>query len=62
MLRIRDDANHQATFGVLGAAVMAIWDYMNSQGHFGGGAFWVWDGANKVAKGWVGLRGGPGGF
>ena len=57
-LRIWDSNNHQATFGVLGAAVMAVFDYMNSQAHFGTGTFAIFDGPNQVGRGFVGRGGG----
>ena len=57
VLRVWDTNNHQATYGVLGAAMHALWDYMNSQTTFGAGAFVIYDGAVEVGKGTIGELG-----
>ena len=62
VLRIWDTDNHQATFGVLGSAVLGILDYMLSADHFGTAGFSVFDGPNQVAQGFMAKdRGGVGG-
>ena len=45
--------NHQQTYGVLGAAIEALKDYM-SQNYFGKAKFWIFDGVNEVGAGTVG--------
>lgn len=45
--------NHQLTYGVLGAALDAVADYMNFHG-FCRATFAVFDGANQVGEGVVG--------
>lgn len=46
--------NHQFTWGVLGAALKALWDYMYTNGKFGAADFEVSDGANMVGLGFIG--------
>ena len=47
--------NHQLTRGVLAAALSALDSYMNAQNFFGAMNFYVWDGANEIASGMIGL-------
>ena len=48
--------NHQVTYGVLGAALSALADYMNLGG-WGSCTFSIWDGGNQVGLGQVGIAG-----
>lgn len=57
VLRIHDTNNHQTTYGVLGAAVMALWNFMTTQNQFRAGNFQVYDGPNMVGQGFVGREG-----
>lgn len=41
--------NHQLTWGVLGAALMAVMDYMRVKDWYGAVTFDIYDGVNKVA-------------
>lgn len=45
--------NHQMTYGVLGAALDAVGDYMSFNG-FRRATFAIYDGANQVGEGVVG--------
>ena len=46
--------NHQQTYGVLGAAIAALSDYMNRYG-YGAATFSIHDGNNEVGSGLIGL-------
>lgn len=48
--------NHQITWGVLGAAVHALEDFMFHTQHWGGASFDIYDGQNMVARGLLGLH------
>lgn len=48
--------NHQITWGVLGAAVHALQDFMFHTQHWGGARFDIYDGQNMVAQGLLGLH------
>lgn len=54
MLRIINTNNHQLTWGVLGAAIDALRDYM-SQAVTGPGESWfsIFDGQNEVGMGTI---------
>ncbi|KAA6415966.1 MAG: hypothetical protein FRX48_00685 [Lasallia pustulata] len=43
--------NHQTTFGVVGAAVGALADYMRRTGRWGTARFWIFDGGFEVGAG-----------
>lgn len=45
--------NHQLTYGVLGAAISALSEYMQSYG-WGAATFQIWDGPNEVGFGMIG--------
>ena len=55
-LRVRNVNNHQTTYGVLGAAMLALEDYMDRFGYCAG-TFSIFDGTNHVGDGTIG---GPG--
>ena len=46
--------NHQTTWGVLGAALDALKDFMNENG-WGAASFTVFDGVREVGEGYVGI-------
>ncbi|MCJ1299889.1 hypothetical protein MMC08_002683 [Hypocenomyce scalaris] len=50
-----DTNNHQQTYGVLGAAIEGLSHWMMSSGNYGAAHFIIFDGANEVAQGTVGL-------
>lgn len=52
-LRVWYSNNHQTTWGVLGAAIEAITDFMGQYG-FAGGSFFIYDGGNEVGEGILG--------
>lgn len=54
MLRVRNTNNHQLTWGVLGAAIDALAEYMN-QAVTGPGESWfsIFDGENEVGTGTI---------
>lgn len=52
-LYTRNANNHQQTWGVLGAAISALQDYMNQNG-YGQAAFYIFDGGIEVATGRIG--------
>ena len=52
-LRVRNANNHQTTYGVLGAAMSALADYMGEYGH-AAGTFSIHDGTNIVGAGEIG--------
>lgn len=54
-MHVWNDNNHQITWGVLGAAVHALEDFMFSRQEWGGANFEIYDGQNKVAQGVLGL-------
>ena len=45
--------NHQTTYGVLAAAIQALWGYMDGQ-EFGTARFTIFDGGNEVGAGMLG--------
>ena len=45
--------NHQQTWGVLGAAINALEDFMVKKKTFGTVAFEIWDGGNQVARAYL---------
>lgn len=51
VLSIANANNHQTTWGVLGAALLAIGDYMNEHQWFGSVIFSIFDGSNQVGQG-----------
>lgn len=53
---LAEDANHhQLTWGVLGAALQAIKEYMSQSGtSFGTAYFSIYDGDNQTGKGSIG--------
>lgn len=51
---IKNSNNHQLTWTVLGSALVAIGDYFEVNGGWGGLEFVVWDGDNEVAAGRIG--------
>lgn len=51
VLSIANANNHQTTWGVLGAAIFAIGDYMNENRSFGRIIFNIFDGTNQVGQG-----------
>ena len=46
-----DSNNHQQTWGVLGAALEALDDYMRVRGGYGAAQFTILDGQNEVGVG-----------
>ena len=52
-LYMRNANNHQQTWGVVGAAIGALQDYMNQNG-FGQATFNVFDGGTEVGVGKIG--------
>lgn len=52
-LRVWHSNNHQTTWGVLGAAIEAIADFMGLYG-FAGASFSIYDGGNEVGEGILG--------
>lgn len=52
-LRVWHANNHQTTWGVLGAAIEAIADFMTQYG-FAGATFYIYDGGNEVGEGILG--------
>lgn len=53
-LHTQNANNHQTTWGVLGAAVMALGDYMHSFDVYGAVDFNIWDGSHQVGQGTIG--------
>ena len=54
-LWVYDANNHHLTWGVLGAALQALRDYMSQHGHaFGTVSFSVFDGENQTGQGFIG--------
>ena len=54
-LSARDANNHHLTWGVLGAALEAVRDYMIQSGHgFGTAYFQIYDGDNQTGQGSIG--------
>lgn len=51
VLSIANANNHQTTWGVLGAALSVIGDYMNKNHVFGTIFFHIFDGSNQVGQG-----------
>ena len=47
----QDANNHQLTWGVLGAALSAVKDFMNSNGEWGTVTFDIFDGDNQTGQG-----------
>ena len=54
-LTVFNTNNHQTTWGVLAAAILALVDYMAGHGTFCAAAFTIFDGENEVGTGSVGL-------
>ena len=50
-LNVVNSNNHQTTWGVLGAALTALEDYMQSMDKWGTAEFTIFDGTNEVGKG-----------
>ncbi|MCJ1298275.1 hypothetical protein MMC08_001064 [Hypocenomyce scalaris] len=50
-LNVANSNNLQTTWGVLGAALTALEDYMQSQNVWGSAQFTIFDGANEVGQG-----------
>ena len=46
--------NHQTTWGVLGAAVTALGNYMTTSNIYGSLTFYIYDGVNEVGAGQIG--------
>lgn len=53
-LHVWNTNNHQITWGVLGAALNALWEYMYANARHGGADFEIYDGPNQVALGAIG--------
>ena len=53
LLFVKNAANHQVTWGVLGAALMALSDYMSKFG-YGLVSFAIFDGDSQVGQGTIG--------
>lgn len=51
ILSVANANNHQTTWGVFGAAIAALADYMNQNRVFGTVAFNIFDGSNQVGQG-----------
>ncbi len=51
MLRIANANNHQTTWGVLGAAMKALRNFVGEHGGFDMADFVIYDGENQVAMG-----------
>ena len=51
VLRIANANNHQTTWGVLGAAMSALSNFVKEHGGFDRADFVIFDGENKVAMG-----------
>ena len=51
VLSIANANNHQTTWGVLGAAILAIGDFMNQNHIFGAVTFNIFDGTTQVGQG-----------
>lgn len=51
-LRVHNANNHQTTYGVLGAAMSALVDYMGQNG-YAAGSFKIYDGTNYVGDGTI---------
>lgn len=52
-IRVRNANNHQCTYGVMRAAVAALYDYMLTENEYGTVTFDIWDGENQVGQGFV---------
>lgn len=52
-IRVGNANNHQCTYGVMRAAVAALYDYMLAENDFGTVKFDIWDGENQVGQGIV---------
>lgn len=53
LLSVKNAANHQVTWGVLGSALVALSDYMSSFG-YGAATFDIFDGGSQVGQGTIG--------
>ena len=53
LLFVKNAANHQVTWGVLGEALMALGDYMSKFG-YGAATFAIFDGNSQVGQGTIG--------
>ena len=56
-LHVWDTNNHQVTWGVLGAALSALENFMGDSDEWGGATFLIYDGGVEVATGVLGLSG-----
>ena len=54
-LTVFNTNNHQTTWGVLAASILALVDYMAGHGTFCAAAFTIHDGENEVGTGSIGL-------
>ncbi|KAA6409733.1 MAG: hypothetical protein FRX48_06345 [Lasallia pustulata] len=54
-IRIWNTNNHQLTIATLGAAVMALENYMRENNWFGAATFYIWDGPNEIGAGLIGV-------
>lgn len=52
-LHTQNANNHQITWAVLAAAIMALGDYMHSFEDYGAVDFNIWDGLNQVGHGTI---------
>lgn len=53
LLTVKNAENHQVTWGVLGAALIALGDYMSKFG-YGAATFAIFDGGSQVGQGTIG--------
>ncbi|KAA6411260.1 MAG: hypothetical protein FRX48_04540 [Lasallia pustulata] len=53
-LEVANADNHQTTYGVLAAALLALCQYMSETGDAARASFDVYDGPNRVGAGWIG--------
>ena len=54
VLQAWSNNNHQTTWGVLGAAVTALINYMTARNIYGAVSFFIYDGFNEVGAGQIG--------
>lgn len=54
VLNVANANNHQTTWGVLGAALSALKDFVAESGGFTSATFEIFDGVNQVATGTLG--------
>lgn len=48
--------NHQQTWGVVNAAIGAVWDYMLEKNNIGAASFAIFDGGNEVGRGTIEVK------